>query len=137
MNISNITVLFSNIPPHPILVLVVQFLLVSLGTSSLISIGIRAFNIIYIYFSDSALEPASLRQAILPTLISYSSPDVQAEVHQSLGRTVFTSESSIFLLDAYKDLLVYYSPTASSEIPFPPPRDCECSIIPFIHHAPH
>ncbi|RLM66017.1 protein transport protein Sec24C-like [Panicum miliaceum] len=78
----------------------------------------------YLQCLFSALEPASLRQAIWPTLISYSSPDVEAEVHQSLGRTVFTSESPIFLLDAYKDLLVYYSPTASSEIPFPPPRDC-------------
>ncbi|AQK43588.1 sec23/sec24 transport family protein [Zea mays] len=72
----------------------------------------------------SALEPASLRQAIWPTLISYSSPDVEAEVHQSLSRTVFTSERPIYILDAYKDLLVYYSPTASSEIPFPPPRNC-------------
>jgi hypothetical protein len=57
-------------------------------------------------------------------LISYSSPDVEAEVHQSLSRSVFNSESPIFLLDAYTDLLVYYSPTVSSTIPFPPPRDC-------------
>ncbi|CAN6270287.1 unnamed protein product [Urochloa humidicola] len=78
----------------------------------------------YLQCLFSALEPASLRQAIWPSLISYSSPDVETEVHQSLSRTVFTSESPIFLLDAYKDLLVYYSPTASSEIPFPPPRDC-------------
>jgi len=84
----------------------------------------------------SALEPASLRQAIWPTLISYSSPDVEAEVHQSLSRTVFTSERPIFLLDAYKDLLVYYSPTASSEIPFPPPRDCENNLfLSFIMHS--
>ncbi|XP_062183947.1 protein transport protein SEC23 D-like [Phragmites australis] len=78
----------------------------------------------YLQCLFSALEPASLRQAIWPTLISYSSLDVEAEVHQSLSRTVFTSESPIFLLDAYIDLLVYYSPTAGATIPFPPPRDC-------------
>jgi hypothetical protein len=84
----------------------------------------------------SALEPASLRQAIWPTLISYSSPDVEAEVHQSLSRTVFTSERPIYILDAYKDLLVYYSPTASSEIPFPPPRNCENNLfLSFITHS--
>lgn len=104
-----------------------------LGASSEVSVLIRSFSIIYIYFVDSALEPASLRQAIWPTLISYSSPDVEAEVHQSLSRMVFTSESPIFLLDAYKDLLVYYLPTASSEIPFPPPRDCKFSIILFFY----
>ncbi|XP_062225579.1 protein transport protein SEC23 D-like [Phragmites australis] len=78
----------------------------------------------YLQCLFSALEPASLRQAIWPTLISYSSPDVEAEVHRSLSCTVFTNESPIFLLDAYSDILVYYSPTASSAIPFPPPRDC-------------
>ncbi|KAK3142681.1 hypothetical protein QOZ80_4BG0349890 [Eleusine coracana subsp. coracana] len=78
----------------------------------------------YLQCLFSTLEPASLRQAIWPTLISYSSPDVQAEVHQSLSHTVFTSESPIFLLDAYSDILVYYSPTSSETIPFPPPRDC-------------
>ncbi|XP_066348287.1 protein transport protein SEC23 D-like [Miscanthus floridulus] len=86
--------------------------------------GIHPDYVTYLQCLLSALEPASLRQAIWPTLISYSSPDVEAEVHQSLSRTVLTSERPIFLLDAYKDLLVYYSPTASSEIPFPPPRDC-------------
>lgn len=86
--------------------------------------GIHPDYVTYLQCLLSALEPASLRQAIWPTLISYSSPDVEAEVHQSLSRSVFTSERPIFLLDAYKDLLVYYSPTASSEIPFPPPRDC-------------
>lgn len=91
----------------------------------MISIDIRSILFsVYIYSMGSALEPASLRQAIWPTLISYSSPDVEAEVHQSLSRTVFTSERPIYILDAYKDLLVYYSPTASSEIPFPPPRNC-------------
>ncbi|TVU14632.1 hypothetical protein EJB05_38110 [Eragrostis curvula] len=78
----------------------------------------------YLQCLFSTLEPASLRQAIWPTLISYSSPDVEATVHQSLSRTVFTGESPIFLLDAYSDILVYYSPTTSSAIPFPPPRDC-------------
>ncbi|EEE60965.1 hypothetical protein OsJ_14735 [Oryza sativa Japonica Group] len=78
----------------------------------------------YLQCLFSALEASSLRQAICPTLISYSSPDVEAEVHQSLSRSVFNSESPIFLLDAYTDLLVYYSPTVSSTIPFPPPRDC-------------
>lgn len=136
LNLSSLNVWFSDIVVHVIFLLVVQFLVVSMATC-LISIHIRSFSVIYIYFVDSALEPASLRQAIWPSLISYSSPDVEAEVHQSLSRTVFTSESPIFLLDAYKDLLVYYSPTASSKIPFPPPRDCEFSIIPFIHHTPH
>ncbi|KAF7009111.1 hypothetical protein CFC21_023710 [Triticum aestivum] len=78
----------------------------------------------YLQCLFSALEPASLRQAICPTLSSYSSLDTEAEVHQSLSRSVFTSERPIFLLDAYTDLLVYYLPTASPSIPFPPPRDC-------------
>uniref|UniRef100_A0A0D9W4N9 Sec23/Sec24 trunk domain-containing protein n=1 Tax=Leersia perrieri TaxID=77586 RepID=A0A0D9W4N9_9ORYZ len=76
----------------------------------------------YLQCLFSALEPSSLRQAICPTLTSYTSPDVEAEVHQSISRSVFNSESVIFLLDAYTDLVVYYSPTASSTIPFPPPR---------------
>ncbi|XP_051217224.1 protein transport protein SEC23 D [Lolium perenne] len=78
----------------------------------------------YLQCLFSALEPASVRQAICPTLTSYSSPDTEAEVHQSLSRSVITSERPIFLLDAYTDLLVYYLPTASTSIPFPPPRDC-------------
>ncbi|KAL6885911.1 hypothetical protein ACP4OV_010172 [Aristida adscensionis] len=86
--------------------------------------GIHSDYQTYFQCLFSVLEPASLRQAIWPTLISYSSPDVKAGVHQSLSRTVITREGPIFLLDAYFDLLVYYSPTASPGIPFPPPREC-------------
>ena len=96
------------------------------------SIAYIMFNVIISLYS--ALEPASLRQAICPTLSSYSSLDTEAEVHQSLSRSVFTSERPIFLLDAYTDLLVYYLPTASPSIPFPPPRDCEFSTIFFKCH---
>ena len=34
------------------------------------------------------------------------------------------SESPIFLLDAFTNLVVYYSSTADPSLPFPPPHDC-------------
>uniref|UniRef100_A0A0D9ZKH9 Sec23/Sec24 helical domain-containing protein n=1 Tax=Oryza glumipatula TaxID=40148 RepID=A0A0D9ZKH9_9ORYZ len=105
---------------QPLSRLVFAFLLSPL--LQLHSQGIHPDYRTYLQCLFSALEASSLRQAICPTLISYSSPDVEAEVHQSLSRSVFNSESPIFLLDAYTDLLVYYSPTVSSTIPFPPPR---------------
>ncbi|KAL5213982.1 hypothetical protein ABZP36_003134 [Zizania latifolia] len=107
---------------QPLSILVFAFLLSPL--LQLHSQGIHPDYRTYLQCLFSTLEPSSLRQAICPTLISYSSPDVEAEAHLSLSRSVFNSESPIFLLDAYTDLLVYYSPTASSTIPFPLRRDC-------------
>ena len=43
------------------------------------------------------------------------------------------SESPIFLLDAFTNLIVYYSPTADPSIAFPPPRDCEYIIFAFCY----
>jgi hypothetical protein len=43
----------------------------------------------------------------------------------------------MFLLDAYSDILVYYSPTTSDTIPFPPPRHCESCIILFVDLPSH
>lgn len=121
--VSDIDVDFSNCSQlQPLARLVFAFLV-----SPLLEVrdqNIRPDYQTYLQCLFSALEPASLRQAICPTMISYISPDIEAEVHQSLSRSVFTSERPIFLLDAYTDLLVYYLPTASTLIPFPPPRDC-------------
>ena len=82
----------------------------------------------------SALEPSSLAKAIYPVLISYSSPDKQAFPRHTLSRAaLIMSESPIFLLDAFTNLIVYYSPTADPSIAFPPPRDCEYIIFAFCY----
>ena len=84
----------------------------------------------------SALEPSSLAKAIYPVLISYSSPDKQAFPRHTLSRAaLIMSESPIFLLDAFTNLIVYYSPTADPSIAFPPPRDCEYIILHFVMHV--
>ena len=84
----------------------------------------------------SALEPSSLAKAIYPVLISYSSPDKQAFPRHTLSRAaLIMSESPIFLLDAFTNLIVYYSPTADPSITFPPPRDCEYIILHFVMHV--
>ncbi|KAF3332055.1 protein transport protein SEC23-like protein [Carex littledalei] len=70
-------------------------------------------------------EPSSLHKAIYPVLMSYSSPDKQAYPRHSLSRAaLITSGSPIFLLDAFTDIIVYYSSTADPSLPFPPPHDC-------------
>ncbi|CAN6332904.1 unnamed protein product [Urochloa humidicola] len=87
--------------------------------------GVHPDYRIYLQCLFSALEPSSLAKAIYPVLISYSSPDKQAFPRHSLSRAaLIMSESPIFLLDAFTNLIVYYSSTADPLIPFPPPRDC-------------
>lgn len=77
----------------------------------------------------SALEPTSLSKAIYPVLTSYASPDKEAYPRHSLSRAaLITSGSPIFLLDAFTNLIVYYSSSAEPSLPFPPPHDCRHSI---------
>uniref|UniRef100_J3M7N0 Sec23/Sec24 trunk domain-containing protein n=2 Tax=Oryza brachyantha TaxID=4533 RepID=J3M7N0_ORYBR len=87
--------------------------------------GIHPDYRIYLQCLFSALEPSSLAKAMYPVLISYSSPDKQAFPRHTLSRAaLIMSESPIFLLDAFTNLIVYYSSTADPSVPFPPPRDC-------------
>uniref|UniRef100_A0A0D9WH23 Sec23/Sec24 trunk domain-containing protein n=1 Tax=Leersia perrieri TaxID=77586 RepID=A0A0D9WH23_9ORYZ len=87
--------------------------------------GIHPDYRIYLQCLFSALEPSSLAKAIYPVLISYSSPDKQAFPRHTLSRAaLIMSESPIFLLDAFTNLIVYYSSTADPSLPFPPPHDC-------------
>lgn len=89
---------------------------------------------VWAFFSFcSALEPSSLAKAIYPVLISYSSPDKQAFPRHTLSRAaLIMSESPIFLLDSFTNLIVYYSSTADRSIPFPPPRDCKYMVLHFV-----
>ncbi|KAJ4747675.1 Protein transport protein Sec24-like [Rhynchospora pubera] len=87
--------------------------------------GIHPDYRIYLQCLFSALEPSSLHKAVYPVLMSYSSPDKQAYPRHSLSRAaLITSGSPIFLLDAFTDIIVYYSSTADPSLPFPPPHDC-------------
>ncbi|EMS61482.1 Protein transport protein Sec24C [Triticum urartu] len=87
--------------------------------------GIHPDYRIYLQCLFSSLEPSSLAKAIYPLLISYSSPNKQAFPRHTLSRAALTmSESPIFLLDAFTNLVVYYSSTADPSLPFPPPHDC-------------
>ncbi|BAS94260.1 protein transport protein SEC23 D [Oryza sativa Japonica Group] len=87
--------------------------------------GIHPDYRIYLQCLFSALEPSSLAKAIYPVLVSYSSPDKQAFPRHTLSRAaLIMSESPIFLLDAFTNLIVYYSPSADPSLPFPPPHDC-------------
>ncbi|PWZ17830.1 Protein transport protein Sec24B [Zea mays] len=87
--------------------------------------GVHPDYRIYLQCLFSALEPSSLAKAIYPVLISYSSPDKQAFPRHTLSRAaLIMSESPIFLLDTFTNLIVYYSSTADPSFPFPPPRDC-------------
>ncbi|KAJ0976718.1 hypothetical protein J5N97_012192 [Dioscorea zingiberensis] len=87
--------------------------------------GVHPDYRIYLQCLFSALEPASLQRAIYPVLTSYASPDKQAYPRHSLSRAaLITSGSPIFFLDAFTDLIVYYSSTADPSFPFPPPHDC-------------
>ncbi|PKA66827.1 Protein transport protein Sec24-like [Apostasia shenzhenica] len=80
---------------------------------------------IYLQCLFSALEPNSLSRAIYPVLTSYATPDKQAYPRHSLSRAaLITSGSPIFLLDSFTNLVVFYSSTADSTLPFPPPHDC-------------
>ncbi|KAG8085733.1 hypothetical protein GUJ93_ZPchr0010g7339 [Zizania palustris] len=87
--------------------------------------GIHPDYRIYLQCLFSALEPSSLAKAIYPVLVSYSSPDKQAFPRHTLSRAaLIMSESPIFLLDSFTNLIVYYSSTADPSFPFPPPYDC-------------
>ncbi|KAL6841473.1 hypothetical protein ACP4OV_028616 [Aristida adscensionis] len=87
--------------------------------------GIHPDYRIYLQCLFSALEPSSLAKAIYPVLTSYSSPDKQAFPRHTLSHAALVmSESPIFLLDTFTNLIVYYLSTADPSIPFPPPHDC-------------
>lgn len=87
--------------------------------------GVHPDYRIYLQCLFSALEPSSLNRAIYPLLTSFTTPDVQAYPRHSLSRAaLITSESPIFFLDAFTTLIVFYSSTADSTLPFPPPQDC-------------
>ncbi|KAJ6803217.1 protein transport protein SEC23 [Iris pallida] len=87
--------------------------------------GVHPDYRIYLQCLFSALEPTSLNQAIYPVLTSYATPDKQAYPRHSLSRAaLITSGSPIFFLDAFTNLIVYYSSTADPSLPFPPPHDC-------------
>ncbi|AQK93496.1 sec23/sec24 transport family protein [Zea mays] len=87
--------------------------------------GVHPDYRIYLQCLFSALEPSSVAKAIYPVLISYSSPDKQAFPRHTLSHAaLIMSESPIFLLDTFTNLIVYYSSTADPSVPFPPPHDC-------------
>lgn len=87
--------------------------------------GVHPDYRIYLQCLFSALDPASLHLAIYPMLTSYATPDREAYPWHSLSRAaLLTSGSPIFFLDAFTNLIVYYSPTADPSLPFPPPQDC-------------
>ncbi|CAA0841313.1 sec23/sec24 transport family protein [Striga hermonthica] len=87
--------------------------------------GVHPDYRIYLQCLFSALEPSSLTLAIYPLLVSYETPDKQAFPRHSLSRAaLLTSGSPIFFLDAFTTLVVFYSSTADSALPFPPPQDC-------------
>lgn len=87
--------------------------------------GVHPDYRIYLQCLFSALEPSYLHRAIYPVLTSYTTPDKQAYPRHSLSRAaLITSGSPIFLLDAFTTLIVFYSSTADSSLPFPPPHDC-------------
>ncbi|KAK8946391.1 hypothetical protein KSP39_PZI007161 [Platanthera zijinensis] len=87
--------------------------------------GVHPDYRIYLQCLFSALDPRSLHLAIYPLLTSYATPDKQAYPRHSLSRAaLITSGSPIFFLDAFTNLIVYYSPTADPSLPFPPPHDC-------------
>uniref|UniRef100_A0A1D1XJT2 Protein transport protein Sec24-like At3g07100 n=1 Tax=Anthurium amnicola TaxID=1678845 RepID=A0A1D1XJT2_9ARAE len=122
--ISNIDISFSQCPqlqPLPRLI----FALLRNPLLRFHEEGVHPDYRIYLQCLFSALEPASLQRAIYPLLISYASPDKQAFPRHSLSRAaLITSGSPIYFLDAFTNLIVYYSSTADPSIPFPPPHDC-------------
>ncbi|CAA7397033.1 unnamed protein product [Spirodela intermedia] len=92
--------------------------------------GVHPDYRIYLQCLFSALEPTSLHRAIYPLLASYASPDKQSFPRHSLSRAaLITSGSPIFLLDAFTNLVVYYSSSADASIPFPPPQDCALRTV--------
>ncbi|WOL02294.1 protein transport protein sec24-like [Canna indica] len=87
--------------------------------------GVHPDYRIYLQCLFSSLEPSFLQCAIYPILTSYETPDKQAYPRHSLSRAaLITSGSPIFFVDAFTNLIVYYSSTADASLPFPPPHDC-------------
>lgn len=77
----------------------------------------------YLQCVYSSLPPTLLHRAVYPQLTSFSSPDTLERHGLPLSRTALAmSGSPVFLLDAYTDVIIYYSST-SEEAPFPPPRE--------------
>ncbi|GJP49481.1 hypothetical protein CLOM_g8679 [Closterium sp. NIES-68] len=71
----------------------------------------------------SSLDPSFLMRAVYPVLSSYTTPDRPAFPRHSLSRAALvTSGSPIFLLDAFSTIIVFYSPVAPPDLPFPPPQ---------------
>ncbi|CAI5496509.1 unnamed protein product [Closterium sp. Naga37s-1] len=71
----------------------------------------------------SSLDPSFLMRAVYPVLSSYTTPDRPAFPRHSLSRAALvTSGSPIFLLDAFSTIIVFYSPAAPPDLPFPPPQ---------------
>ncbi|CAI5496196.1 unnamed protein product [Closterium sp. Naga37s-1] len=71
----------------------------------------------------SSLDPSFLMRAVYPVLSSYTTPDRPAFPRHSLSRAALvTSGSPIFLLDAFSTIVVFYSPAAPPDLPFPPPQ---------------
>mmetsp|Transcript_27301 Transcript_27301/g.44464 ORF Transcript_27301/g.44464 Transcript_27301/m.44464 type:complete len:727 (-) Transcript_27301:204-2384(-) len=69
----------------------------------------------------SSFEPKVIGQMIMPYVYGYTNPDTRSLVGIPLSRDGFTSSgAAIFLIDAWTDIVVYYSPSAA-EMPFPPP----------------
>ncbi|XP_072965546.1 protein transport protein SEC23 D-like [Typha angustifolia] len=123
-SIAHVDVAFSQCPqlqPLPRLV----FALLRSPLLRLHEEGIHPDYRIYLQCLFSALKPSSLQRAIYPVLTSYASPDKQAYPRHSLSRAALsTSGSPIFLLDAFTNIIVYYSSAADPSLPFPPPQDC-------------
>ncbi|XP_020092690.1 protein transport protein Sec24-like At3g07100 isoform X1 [Ananas comosus] len=123
-SISHVDVAFSQSPqlqPLPRLV----FALLRNPLLRLHEEGIHPDYRIFLQCLFSALEPTSLCKAVYPVLTSYASPDKEAYPRHSLSRAaLITSGSPIFLLDAFTNLIVYYSSSADPSLPFPPPHDC-------------
>lgn len=71
----------------------------------------------------SVLPPALLRKALYPQLSTYSAEGVVDKMDLPLTRATLTLHPDrIFVLDAFTDIIIYYTP-ASEGLPFPPPRD--------------
>lgn len=72
------------------------------------------------------LAPQSLARVVYPLLCSWAGPDDLAFPAHSLSRAALvTSGCSLFLLDAYLTVIVYYAATpgtSADELPFPPPQ---------------
>lgn len=70
----------------------------------------------------TSLAPEELSRAIYPCLSSFVDQDTPGFPRHTLSRAALgASGCSLFLLDAYDALMVYYGPACPREVPFPPP----------------